>query len=439
MPLHPHAWELSCLPPGTEIGSWRLLELRGQGAYGTVYRAERRGEEGCGAFALKLARHPADPRFEREAELLSRLCHPNIPALRDRGLWAHSAGLVPFLVMDWVEGVPLYAWGAGRTLTSRQVMQVLAQAARALAATHEADGVHRDVSGANILVRPEDAHAVLIDFGAGSFRGAAPLTEEVLPPGTPPYRSPEALQFRWRFWRERGAHYAPGPADDVYALGVTAYRLVTGFYPPAEVRLEGSGAKPRVRVPAENLVTLCPLLAKLLRQMLSKKPSARGSASQVARALEQAAASAGPGADQPITRHPSATGVSRRPGLWLAAAAGIVTSLLLPGAWTVWRHPAWLAEDPMETTGLAQDALPVSGSVQAPASGPERIGLDVPKKLLPGQARPPCRKREIEINGGCWVLPREATPPCGDRNYEWRGVCYYPVLAPVPSGNSEQP
>ncbi|WP_177233780.1 hypothetical protein [Stigmatella erecta] len=180
-------------------------------------------------------------------------------------------------------------------------------------------------------------------------------------------------------------------------------------------------------------------MAKLLRQMLSKKPSARVSASMVARALEQAAAAAGPQADQPITRHPASTGVSRLTGLWLAAAAGLAASLLLPGAWTLWCHPARLAGGPTETTGLAQDALPVSESAQAPTSGLDRIGLDVPKKPLPGQAKPPCRKREIEINGGCWGLPREATPPCGDRNYEWRGVCYYPVLAPVPSGNSEQP
>jgi eukaryotic-like serine/threonine-protein kinase len=437
--MNPHAWELSCLPPGTEIGSWRILELRGQGAYGSVYRAERVGEEGRGSFALKLARHPADPRFEREAELLSRLCHPNIPALRDKGLWAHAAGRIPFLVMDWVEGVPLYAWGSGRVLTSRQVMRVLAQAAHALAATHAAGGLHRDVSGSNLLIRPEDAHAMLIDFGAGSFHGAPPLTDEVLPPGTPPYRSPEALQFRWRFWRERGAHYTPGPADDVYALGVTAYRLVTGTYPPAKVILKGSSVSPPVQVPAEDRVTLSSSLAKLIRQMLSKKPSARGSASQVAQALEHAAASTGPEADQPIARRPRPTGVSRHPGLWLAVAAGLTTSLLLPGAWSVCHHQARLDGDSTETTGLAQDALPGSGSVQAPPSGVARIGLDVPKKPLPGQARPPCRKRELEINDGCWSLPREATPPCEDRSYEWRGVCYYPVLALVPSGNSEQP
>jgi eukaryotic-like serine/threonine-protein kinase len=448
VPLEPHILELSCLPPGTEVGGWRLLELRAQGSYGAVYRAQRVGEEGRGSFALKLARHPADPRFAREAELLSRLSHPHIPALQDRGSWSHSAGRIPFLVMDWVEGTSLYAWGSGQVLTSRQVMRVLAQAARALAATHAAGGVHRDLTGSNLLVRPGDAHLTLIDFGAGSYHGAPPLTEEVLPPGTPPYRSPEALLFQRRFWPERGVHYAPGPADDLYALGVTAYRLLTGLYPPAELpRQRGSTEKPPVQVPAEQRVTLCPQLAKLLRQMLARKPSARGSAAQLARALEHAAEAAGPEADQPIVRRPPSPSAARplsslaqRQGLWLGAAAGLAASLLLQGAWTMWRYPRpWLAQGPTQTTGLAQDALPLSGSVQVPAPGAERIGLEVPKKPLPGQARPPCRKRELELNGGCWVLPREAAPPCGERNYEWRGACYYPVLAPAPSGNSERP
>ncbi|WP_307733774.1 serine/threonine-protein kinase [Stigmatella ashevillensis] len=460
------ALELSCLPPGTDIGPWRVQELRGQGAYGAVYRAERVGEEASGSFALKLALHPRDPRFAREAELLSRLSHPNVPRLRDQGLWAHSSGHIPFLVMDWVEGSSLYTWGSARTLSSRLVLRVLSQAARALEATHAADGLHRDVKGHNLLIRSADNHVVLIDFGAGTFRGAPPLTDEVLPPGTHPYRSPEAVQFQWRFWRERGLHYAPAPADDVYALGVTAYRLVTGVYPPAQAtRAPAPGQAPFPiprQIPPEELVTLCPHLAKLIRQMLTTNPSSRGSAAQLAQALEQAAKSAGPQADQPITRRPQPVPVPRAPpsplslashrqAMGLAAAAGLAASLLLQGAWLLWRQssPGHGEGSPLQardgagadagTSGLAKDALPASASLRAPASGPMRIGLDVPKKPLPGQAKPPCKKREVELNGGCWVLPREATPPCGERNYEWQGACYYPVLAPVRSETSEQP
>lgn len=60
--------------------------------------------------------------------------------------------------------------------SSRQVLNLLAQAARALQATHEAGGVHRDVKGGNVLVRPADAWLFLMDFGAGNYEGAERLT-----------------------------------------------------------------------------------------------------------------------------------------------------------------------------------------------------------------------------------------------------------------------
>ena len=61
-----------------------------------------------------------------------------------------------------------------------------------LAAPHAAKCVHRDVKGDNFLVLPEGSRPVLLDFGAGDFLGASTLTREVLPPGTPYYRSPES-------------------------------------------------------------------------------------------------------------------------------------------------------------------------------------------------------------------------------------------------------
>jgi serine/threonine protein kinase len=111
--LHPAA-----LPSGTELGPWRVLSLGGRGTHGTVYRAEHTGHAPPGLVALKLAHRPMDPRFEREAEVLWRLRHPHVPRLLDRG-WSRGPGegLYPFLVMEWVEGVPLYAWASqpGRT------------------------------------------------------------------------------------------------------------------------------------------------------------------------------------------------------------------------------------------------------------------------------------------------------------------------------------
>src|SRR5687767_8357362 len=117
---------LISLPPGTQVGAWRLLGFRGRGIHGTVYVAERADGEQSGLVALKLAIYPADPRFEREAELLARIRHPSVPRLMDSGLWrAPSGGSHPFVVMECVEGVPLYTWAERCNPSSRQVLALL--------------------------------------------------------------------------------------------------------------------------------------------------------------------------------------------------------------------------------------------------------------------------------------------------------------------------
>jgi hypothetical protein len=77
----------TALPTGTQVGAWRITGTRGRGTYGTVYSAVSLEHGHSGPVALKLAVYPADPRFEREAELLSRIRHPSVPRLLDSGLW----------------------------------------------------------------------------------------------------------------------------------------------------------------------------------------------------------------------------------------------------------------------------------------------------------------------------------------------------------------
>jgi serine/threonine protein kinase len=439
------------LPPRTKVGPWQVLELRGRGGYGVVYRVERLDKALGESFALKLALRPEDPRFEREVELLSRLHHPNVPALHDRGQWAHPRGPYPFLVMEWVDGVPLYEWALERQLCSREVMRVLAQVARALAATHAVGGCHRDVKGENTLVRHEDGRVLLVDFGVGDYEGARTLTHEVLPPGTPEYRSPEALLFQWRHWRERGLHYEPGPADDVYALGVMAWRLVTGLYPPSPIEeQESPHILPGRRKLLDEMVSVSPELARLIHQMLSREPSARGSAAELAEALDRMSERAGAETDAPIIWYPIQKPVVQmsRPGLsqrvrawapWVVATAGVLLAV------TTWWSQHQLSVDGRAGRGpekggsekTARDPAGLADTLRSVSSSPERpepvlggIRLAMPKEPLPGQARPPCHKHEIEINGGCWINLIEVKPPCTTRSYEWKSRCYSP--APVP-------
>jgi serine/threonine protein kinase len=446
-----------------------VLELRSAGAYGSVFRAEPLHSPGAPPVALKLAVHPLDARFMREAALLRRVPPPHAPRLYDFGLWGHPAGPFPFLVMEWIEGVPLYAWAHGQVLSSRQLLRVLAPVAQTLMAVHSVEAVHRDVKGDNILVDTKDAHSKLLDFGAGHFQGAPTLTREVLPPGTPGYRSPEALRFHWRSWRTPGARYAPGQADDLYALGVTAYRLATGRYPPplvpAEVLEQEPSTPTLASEPPEKWARMSPELAGLIHQLLSEDPQARGSAAQVAQQMEEAAEVAGPRADEPVVQRlhvvpvvrrsrpkPSRPARAKRPWLGaagLAATAGLTAALVLnsprnsePRA-HVWpleeaARPEQEQDSADAGVSLAKEVQSVSAQVEQPQPSWKGLSAEKVTKPLPGQARPPCKQRgAVEIKGGCWWSPAEL-PPCGEGEYEWGGRCYRPILAPAPPATSEQ-
>jgi hypothetical protein len=455
-----HGGDNGALRPGTQVGSWKVVSLRGRGSYGAIYLAEPVGQEGARPGALKLALHEGDERFGREVELLSRLHSPHVPRLLESGTWTAPEGAsFPYLVMEWVEGVPLYQWAARNKLTSSQAMRLLAQVARALAATHEAQGVHRDVKGDNVLVAA-DGRAVLLDFGSGCYRGARVLTHPKAPVGTPRYWSPEAQMFQYRFGRHATARYEPGPADDVYALGVMAYRLVTGEYPPEALIWEQEGVMPRLatakHVRPEEVVTVSPELAALIRQMLSEWPQARGSAAQVAQALEDAEKTAGRKARRPIAARNARAPVERtvRPESLRSAAAwlGWLTAATLgvalafrgeaPGYGVPVEEPAQVAEESSGTDGgtaaLAGEALAARQQSALPKTD-QGLRREMPKNPLSDQRRAPCRRHETEIHGLCWLGLRDAKPPCGDTYYDWKDGCYWPAPAPPRPPTSEPP
>ena len=266
--------------PGALIGAWRVVERVGRGSHGLVFRAVKVDRPEAGSYALKLALEPADARFEREARLLSRVSHPSVPRFESSGVWKSPLGEThPYLVMQWVEGMSLYARAIEHGLTVRQALGQLAQVARALEATHE-QGVHRDVKGGNIRVSTE-GHAVLLDFGSCSYPDASPLTGKAMPPGTPRYRSPALLTLEFALEGGTSGTYTVEPADDVYALGITAYRLLAGVYPPRDADGTALPVAPR------GLNDVCPELGKLIVRILAEDPQARGSAGQVAEELEQ--------------------------------------------------------------------------------------------------------------------------------------------------------
>lgn len=458
------------LPPGLLVGDWRVVERHGYGSFGVIYRAVRVGQEDAGPVALKLSVYPWDPRFAREAELLARIRHPNVPRLLSRGLLRHVSGVEhPYFVMEWIDGTPLYTWAEQHAPSSQQVLQILAQLARALAATHAAHCVHRDVKGGNVLVRHSEGQPVLVDFGSGYFQGASRLTWQDLAPGTPAYRSLQASLFHIRCVRDRDAYYEASPADDVFALGVTAYRLVMGEYPP-DFETQGDEFGPWQLVSRdprpllERNPRVPPRLRELILRMLSDAPEARGSAEALAEALEAAAAAPpepvstpSPAAvahasevpptpepspapqEEPLAPHP-------RSHSWEPFFALVAAGLAVVVLWPSGRTPV-----PSEPVSVRLPAAPASHAPDAgtsavgdsprpapPASAPSKekpVAQGPLPEPRPGQLRPDSKGRclvpkQVALNGGCWVAISSMTAEdCTASGYAYsRGKCYAPAL-----------
>jgi serine/threonine-protein kinase len=170
--------------------------------------------------ALKVLRSRLDldallARFERERQVLAALEHEHIVAFLDAGALPDGR---PFLVMEYVDGVPLTEWARARGAGPRERIELFLEVAAAVQYAHRMLVVHRDLKPSNVLVTGPGVPK-LLDFGVASVvegepapRGRGPLT--------PSYAAPEEL-----------AGSPPSTAGDVYSLGVLLHELLTGELP----------------------------------------------------------------------------------------------------------------------------------------------------------------------------------------------------------------
>jgi serine/threonine-protein kinase len=188
----------------------------GSGAFGTVWRAHRIDDPNT-PVALKLieARGNID-QLMLEPALLSQLDHPCIVGIHDYFREGDRLGLV----LEYVEGEDLKALlDRGETFTQDQVHAFLIQMAGALATAHERNIIHRDLKPSNILVVRDGARLrfVLTDFGIGQQQEGIQTRKHA--GGTYLFMAPEQLRGR------------PTAQSDLWALGVVAYRMLTGQLP----------------------------------------------------------------------------------------------------------------------------------------------------------------------------------------------------------------
>jgi serine/threonine protein kinase len=218
------------LQPGTMVDGWRIVRRIGNGSYAVVYEVEKDGQR----FALKLAYHTersldprqVDARAEREVACLQQLKHPHIIRMRAHGRWPDPSTGFLYIILDFVDGDTLARWAERTSPTPHDHAVLFLKLFDALDHIHGHQMFHRDLSFNNIMVT-QAGEPVIIDFGVADYASADQLTEGPIPPGTPRNRSPQAQ----RFWEENrhkpGAHYTFTAADDIFALGVNLYDLLT--------------------------------------------------------------------------------------------------------------------------------------------------------------------------------------------------------------------
>jgi serine/threonine-protein kinase len=239
----------------------------GRGATGHVWAGRRREDDSPVAVKLLRAELAADPgvvnRFLRERLVLTGLRHPHLVRVHD----LVAEGEVLGIVMDLVEGEDLRKVVKRGPLPLTGAATLLAQVAGALAAVHAADLVHRDVKPENVLVAPGPT-ALLTDFGIARAVAGSAHTELI---GTPSYVAPELVMGR-----------PPTPACDVYALGVTAYELLTGRKP-----FTGGTSEAILRAhldqPVQRPGDVDPAAWDLVSASLARQPQDRPDAAEVAR------------------------------------------------------------------------------------------------------------------------------------------------------------
>src|SRR5712691_10260867 len=315
---------------GDKLGPYEILAPIGAGGMGEVYRAHdpRLKRD----VAIKVSAAQFSERFEREAQAIAALNHPNICQLYDVG--------PNYLVMEFIEGTPLKG-----PLPVDQALKYAAQICDALDAAHKKGITHRDLKPANILVTK--AGIKLLDFGLAKL-GTSGIAQAPKPDdatltmaltgkneivGTLYYMSPEQLQ-------SQASGQEIDARSDIFSFGLVLYEMLTG-------KRAFEGASPASVIaaimerPAPSIATIAPpALDRLLQRCLAKDPDDRWQSARDLRAELEWIGSA-PGE---VTTVPTA--VTRHRLLpWTAAA--VLAIGFAASSWIAWRA-ARPAEQPLK-------------------------------------------------------------------------------------------
>ena len=283
------------LESGSRLGAYRIDQLVGEGGMGEVYRGERVDGEYRQTVAIKLLRPgyltaETMRRFRTERQVLASLSHPAIAAILDAGTAPDGR---PYLVMQFVDGVPITEFCQRSRLSVADRLRLFGRVADVVQFAHGRLVVHRDLKPGNILVQPDGAPR-LLDFGIAKLldhgNDGAPLltTRPESRVFTPEHAAPEQL---------RGE--PAGTGTDVYGLGVLLFELLAGRRPFPSAGLTTSQAErvileeeaplpSAVAIRREDARKLRGDLDRIVLMALRKEPERRyASAGQLAEDVER--------------------------------------------------------------------------------------------------------------------------------------------------------
>src|SRR5436309_10014498 len=212
---------------GQRLGSYQVLHEIGHGGMAVVYAAVRADDEYRKRVAIKVVLPGLDSedilrRFRNERQTLASLDHPNIVKLLDGGTTEEG---LPYLVMDYVEGIPIDAYCDHHNQSTTERLQLFRAVCAPVQHAHENQVIHRDLKPSNILVSA-DGVPKLLDFGIAKVLNpdiasrTLQLTQAGMRALTPAYASPEQVSGE-----------PVTQASDVYAIGVGLYARLTGHHP----------------------------------------------------------------------------------------------------------------------------------------------------------------------------------------------------------------
>ncbi|MDX3542995.1 serine/threonine-protein kinase [Streptomyces europaeiscabiei] len=259
---------------------YRLLAKLGHGGMGTVWRAK--DETVDREVAVKEPRVPdhlpereranAFERMRREARAAARLDHPSVVNVHDVAVVDGQ----PWIVMELVRGRSLGDALQEGTLGVRDAARIGLDVLGALEAAHAAGVLHRDVKPDNVLLGRHD-RVVLADFGIAQIEGETNLTDTGGFVGSPEYIAPERVLGQ-----------RPGPASDLWSLGVVLYAATEGVSPFRRSNTPATLQSVLNATPAAPASATGPL-AEAINGLLQKDPARRPTAARVRELLETAA------------------------------------------------------------------------------------------------------------------------------------------------------